>query len=250
MSQSIEVALVTDIGRKRSSNQDYINRYSNRAGIDLIMLADGMGGYKAGHVASEMTVTDMGTSWSNTTISDLKDIREWLIAAIESESHKIHELGGTPDYKGMGTTLEATVIADNQLMHAHVGDSRLYLLRGETLEQLTVDHSLVEELVQSGQLTEEEAKNHPQKNIITRAIGQDQAPEIDITLKSLETGDVVLICSDGLTNMLSTDDIRDILLSDISLSEKGESLIRFANNAGGLDNISVGIIAVQEESEL
>ncbi|HFI0077905.1 TPA: Stp1/IreP family PP2C-type Ser/Thr phosphatase [Streptococcus suis] len=244
----MEIALLTDVGLKRSNNQDYVNRYTNRAGIDLIVLADGMGGHRAGHVASEMTATDLGIAWVDTQLSTLNDVREWMVEVIDQENKKIHELGQTEEYKGMGTTLEAVVIIENQMIYAHVGDSRVGLIRDGEYFRLTNDHSLVGALVRAGQLTEEEAHHHPQKNIVTQSIGQADPIEPDIALKTLEVGDFVIINSDGLTNMVSVDDIRDIVLSDVSLESKAETLIRFANNAGGLDNITVALLHITEEA--
>ena len=243
----MEIALLTDVGQKRSNNQDYVNRYTNRAGIDLIVLADGMGGHRAGHIASEMTATDLGASWVDTQLNTLNDVREWMVAVLEEENKKIYQLGQTDEYKGMGTTLEAIVIIDQQMIYAHVGDSRIGLLRNGEYQQLTSDHSLVGALVRAGQLSEEETRLHPQKNIITQSIGQLQPVEADIAIKTLEPGDYVLVNSDGLTNMVSKEDIRDILLSEVPIENKAESLIRFANNAGGTDNITVALLHLPEE---
>mgnify|MGYP003583805333 CR=1 FL=1 len=243
----MEIALLTDVGQKRSNNQDYVNRYTNRAGIDLIVLADGMGGHRAGHIASEMTATDLGASWVDTQLNTLNDVREWMVAVLEEENKKIYQLGQTDEYKGMGTTLEAIVIIDQQMIYAHVGDSRIGLLRNGEYQQLTSDHSLVGALVRAGQLSEEEARLHPQKNIITQSIGHLQPVEADIAIKTLEPGDYVLVNSDGLTNMVSKEDIRDILLSEVPIENKAESLIRFANNAGGTDNITVALLHLPEE---
>ena len=243
----MEIALLTDVGQKRSNNQDYVNRYTNRAGIDLIVLADGMGGHRAGHIASEMTATDLGASWVDTQLNTLNDVREWMVAVLEEENKKIYQLGQTDEYKGMGTTLEAVVIIDQQMIYAHVGDSRIGLLRNGEYQQLTSDHSLVGALVRAGQLSEEEARLHPQKNIITQSIGQHQPVEADIAIKTLEPGDYVLFNSDGLTNMVSKEDIRDILSSEVPLENMAESLIRFANNAGGTDNITVALLRLPEE---
>lgn len=243
----MEIALLTDVGQKRSNNQDYVNRYTNRAGIDLIVLADGMGGHRAGHIASEMTATDLGASWVDTQLHTLNDVREWMVAVLEEENKKIYQLGQTDEYKGMGTTLEAVVVIDQQMIYAHVGDSRIGLIRNGEYGQLTSDHSLVGALVRAGQLSEDEARLHPQKNIITQSIGQHDPVEADIAIKTLEPGDYVLFNSDGLTNMVSKEDIRDILVSDVPLENKAESLIRFANNAGGTDNITVALLHLPEE---
>ena len=149
----------------------------------------------------------------------------------------------------MGTSLEALAFIDNQAIYAHIGDSRIGLVRGEEYQQLTSDHSLVNELLKAGQLTPEEAEAHPQKNIITQSIGQKDEIQPDLGIVSLEPGDYIVMNSDGLTNMISGSEIYDIVTSDISLEDKAATLVRFANNAGGLDNITVALIAIEEESE-
>jgi len=214
----------------------------------MIILADGMGGHRAGNIASEMAVTDLGVAWVDTQIDTVNEVREWFANNLEIENQKINQLGQDEAYKGMGTTLEAVAIIDNQAIYAHIGDSRIGLIRGEQYHQLTSDHSLVNELLKAGQLTPEEAASHPQKNIITQSIGQKDEIQPDFGMITLEPGDYLLLNSDGLTNMISGSEISDIVTSDISLADKAATLIRFANNAGGLDNITVALIAVNEEA--
>ena len=243
----MEISLLTDVGQKRTNNQDYVNHYVNRAGRTKIILADGMGGHRAGNIASEMAVTDLGVAWVDTQIDTVNEVREWFANNLEIENQRINQLGQNEAYKGMGTTLEAVAIIDNQAIYAHIGDSRIGLIRGEEYHQLTSDHSLVNELLKAGQLTPEEAASHPQKNIITQSIGQKDEIQPDFGIITLEPGDYLLLNSDGLTNMISGSEISDIVTSDISLEDKAVTLIRFANNAGGLDNITVALIAVNEE---
>ena len=214
----------------------------------MIILADGMGGHRAGNIASEMAVTDLGVAWVDTQIDTVNEVREWFANNLEIENQKINQLGQDEAYKGMGTTLEAVAIIGNQAIYAHIGDSRIGLIRGEEYHQLTSDHSLVNELLKAGQLTPEEAASHPQKNIITQSIGQKDEIQPDFGMITLEPGDYLLLNSDGLTNMISGSEISDIVTSDISLADKAATLIRFANNAGGLDNITVALIAVNEEA--
>ena len=244
----MEISLLTDVGQKRTNNQDYVNHYVNRVGRTMIILADGMGGHRAGNIASEMAVTDLGIAWVDTQIDTVNEVREWFANYLEIENQKIHQLGQDDAYKGMGTTLEAVAIIGNQAIYAHIGDSRIGLIRGEEYHQLTSDHSLVNELLKAGQLTPEEAASHPQKNIITQSIGQKDEVQPDFGMITLELGDYLLLNSDGLTNMISGSEISDIVTSDISLADKAATLIRFANNAGGLDNITVALIAVNEEA--
>ncbi|TVW84078.1 serine/threonine-protein phosphatase, partial [Streptococcus pneumoniae] len=200
------------------------------------------------NIASEMAVTDLGIAWVDTQIDTINEVREWFANNLEMENKKINQLGQNEAYKGMGTTLEAVAIIDNQAIYAHIGDSRIGLIRGEEYHQLTSDHSLVNELLKAGQLTPEEAASHPQKNIITQSIGQKDEIQPDFGMITLEPGDYLLLNSDGLTNMISGSEISDIVTSDISLADKAATLIRFANNAGGLDNITVALIAVNEEA--
>lgn len=243
----MKISLVTDIGQKRSNNQDFINKFDNKQGITLVILADGMGGHRAGNIASEMTVTDLGREWVNTDYTELSQIRDWFLVSLENENKKIYELGQTDEFKGMGTTVEALAIVDNNVIYAHVGDSRIGLLRHGEYQLLTSDHSLVNELVKAGQLTEEEAANHPQKNIITQSIGQANPVEPDLGVQMLEENDYLIINSDGLTNMITNDEIVEILNQDKNLDEKNKELVSLANDRGGLDNITIALIHVESE---
>lgn len=244
----MEISILTDVGQKRTNNQDYVNHYVNRAGRTMIILADGMGGHRAGNIASEMAVTDLGIAWVDTQIDTINEVREWFAYFLEVENQKIHQMGQDEAYRGMGTTLEALAIIDNQAIYAHIGDSRIGLVRGEEYYQLTSDHSLVNELLKAGQLTPEEAESHPQKNIITQSIGQKDEVQPDFGMVTLEAGDYILLNSDGLTNMISGSEISDIVNSDIPLADKTATLIRFANNAGGIDNITVALVSINEEA--
>ncbi|WP_159547787.1 Stp1/IreP family PP2C-type Ser/Thr phosphatase [Streptococcus halichoeri] len=243
----MEISLITDIGQKRSNNQDFVNKFDNKKGTTLIVLADGMGGHRAGNIASEMTVTDLGRQWTQNDLSDLNEVKNWLVETIEEENKRIYEMGQTEDFKGMGTTVEAIVLIDSTAIFAHVGDSRIGLVREGQYELLTSDHSLVNELVKAGQITEEEAASHPQKNIITQSIGQAAPVATDLGLKVLEPGDYLVINSDGLTNMVSNAEIAEILSKELTLDEKNDALVQLANLRGGLDNITVAI--VHNESE-
>ena len=243
----MEISILTDVGQRRTNNQDYANQYKNKAGKSMVFLADGMGGHRAGNIASEMAVTDLGAAWVATEISTINEDREWFAEYLEKENQQIHRIGQDEEHKGMGTTLEAVAVIDNQVLFAHVGDSRIGLVRNGEYHQLTSDHSLVNALLKAGQITEEEAAHHPQRNIITQSIGQKDELQPDFGMVTVEAGDFIVINSDGLTNMISGDEIRDIVVSDLSVEEKAKTLIRFANNAGGLDNITVVLIRFAEE---
>lgn len=243
----MEISILTDVGQRRTNNQDYANQYINKAGKSMIFLADGMGGHRAGNIASEMAVTDLGAAWVATEISTINEVREWFAENLEKENQQIHRIGQDEEHKGMGTTLEAVAIIDDQVLFAHVGDSRIGLVRNGEYHQMTSDHSLVNALLKAGQITEEEAAHHPQRNIITQSIGQKDELQPDFGMVTVEAGDFIVINSDGLTNMISGDEIRDIVVSDLSVEEKAKTLVRFANNAGGLDNITVVLIHFAEE---
>ena len=243
----MEISILTDVGQRRTNNQDYANQYKNKAGKSMVFLADGMGGHRAGNIASEMAVTNLGAAWVATEISTINEVREWFAENLEKENQQIHRIGQDEEHKGMGTTLEAVAIIDDQVLFAHVGDSRIGLVRNGEYHQLTSDHSLVNALLKAGQITEEEAAHHPQRNIITQSIGQKDELQPDFGMVTVEAGDFIVINSDGLTNMISGDEIRDIVVSDLSVEEKAKTLIRFANNAGGLDNITVVLIRFAEE---
>ena len=243
----MEISILTDVGQRRTNNQDYANQYKNKAGKSMVFLADGMGGHRAGNIASEMAVTDLGAAWVATEISTINEVREWFAEYLEKENQQIHRIGQDEEHKGMGTTLEAVAVIDDQVLFAHVGDSRIGLVRNGEYHQLTSDHSLVNALLKAGQITEEEAAHHPQRNIITQSIGQKDELQPDFGMVTVEAGDFIVITSDGLTNMISGDEIRDIVVSDLSVEEKAKTLVRFANNAGGLDNITVVLIHFAEE---
>ena len=243
----MEISILTDVGQRRTNNQDYANQYKNKAGKSMVFLADGMGGHRAGNIASEMAVTDLGAAWVATEISTINEVREWFAEYLEKENQQIHRIGQDEEHKGMGTTLEAVAVIDDQVLFAHVGDSRIGLVRNGEYHQLTSDHSLVNALLKAGQITEEEAAHHPQRNIITQSIGQKDELQPDFGMVTVEAGDFIVINSDALTNMISGDEIRDIVVSDLSIEEKAKTLIRFANNAGGLDNITVVLIRFAEE---
>lgn len=250
----MEYSILSDIGSRRGTNQDYADSFLNRAGYRLFLLADGMGGHKAGNVASKLTVEDLGKLWSETFFdADTQEVtlELWLRNQIRNENENIASLGKLDEYQGMGTTLEALVVKENVAISAHVGDSRTYLIRDGRLQKVTTDHSLVQELVDAGQITEEEAEVHPNKNIITRSLGQTNEVQADIESLELYEGDILLMNSDGLTNMVSVAEIMEIVgQEELSLDNKAEALIRRANEHGGFDNITVVLVKVSKEAEM
>ena len=237
----MDITILTDVGQRRTNNQDYANQYKNKAGKSMVLLADGMGGHRAGNIASEMAVTDLGAAWVSSEIETVNQVREWFAEHLEAVNRRIHLAGQDDEHKGMGTTLVAATVYDNILRVANVGDSRLYIL-GNEITQITRDHSLVEEMVRLGEVRKEDAKDHPDKNIITRAVGVLPEVTADFFEISLKPGDEILMCSDGLTNMIEDDEIRHIVLGQRDIVEKAEKLIETANRNGGKDNITVVLI--------
>lgn len=237
MLRVIEYAQRTDTGRQRPANED-----SFLARTPLFAVADGMGGAQAGEVASRMAVEVLHEG-----LGDAKDgtMAERLRDRVVEANRRIHDRAQSDSSNaGMGTTLTAAYVDERELVVVHVGDSRLYRLRHGHLERLTRDHSLVEELVRQGRLTPEEAAEHPQRSIITRALGPESEVAVDSEVLRVENHDLYMVCSDGLTAMLSEDRIEDLLNVDASLNERVDALVDAANDAGGRDNITVLLFRV------
>ena len=246
----MEVYFQSDIGKRRKSNQDYTATFTNQKNQLLALLADGLGGHQAGDIASRQAVEEIGIAWEATTIDDSEKAVQWFLQHIQQANQRIFEKGQTqPTLSGMGTTLEVVTLLDNHLALAHVGDSRIYLFREQRLIALTEDHSLVNALLKSGEITQEMAENHPRKNIITRSLGMPGSLEVDVAIHKIEDQDQLLLCSDGLTNMVSEPKIAQILLEAASLQDASQRLIEEANAKGGLDNITVLLIDVGGESQ-
>jgi PPM family protein phosphatase len=227
----------TDTGRQRRDNED--NAFVR---APLFVVADGMGGAQAGEVASKLAVEEFHEA-----LPDQGSAEERLTDRIRAANRRIYELSRTEhEHAGMGTTLTAVYLEDDHLAVAHVGDSRAYIFRDGELTRLTQDHSLVEELVRQGKLTEEQAAEHPQRSIITRALGIEGDVEVDTWSYPMRAGDVVLLCSDGLTSMIGEEQIVRILGSESSLGRAAEGLIGAANDAGGRDNITVVLFRLEE----
>ena len=233
---------LTDVGKKREINQDYMYTSEMPVGIlpNLFIVADGMGGHKAGDYASRCAVDTIVESIQNSTGTDVKEV---IRAAVDKANAEVHKKSFENDnLNGMGTTLVvATCTEDMELLVANVGDSRLYIV-GRDIEQITKDHSLVEEMIRRGGLSREDARNHPDKNVITRAIGVKETVEIDFFERKLNDEDTVLICSDGLTNMVEDHEIKTILDGGRDIVEKAQELVNAANENGGRDNITVILI--------
>lgn len=232
---------ITDIGKKRKLNQDFVYTTEMPLGNlpNVFIVADGMGGHNAGDYASKYTVEiiedEIRTSFE-------VDPVKILTKAIESANEHIRIKSLEDEtMNGMGTTVVVATYQSNCLKVANVGDSRLYVVNSE-IKQITRDHSLVEEMIRMGGLDRSAARNHPDKNIITRAVGVRETVEIDFFNVEVDKGDTILMCSDGLTNMLEDEEIRLILSGQRDIVEKAEELVKAANNNGGKDNIAVIII--------
>jgi len=233
---------ITNIGKKRKLNQDFIYTSERPVGKlpNVFIVADGMGGHKAGDYASKVTVETIVEEIRKSEESEAVIVLENAIRTANALIHKCAE--ESPDLEGMGTTVVAATCKGDILHVANVGDSRLYIANHKEIRQITRDHSLVEELVRMGGIGREEARNHPDKNIITRAVGTDDTVKPDFFTVELNYGDIVLMCTDGLTNMLEDEEIRMILEESRDLVEKAEELVKAANEKGGRDNISVILI--------
>jgi PPM family protein phosphatase len=240
MLRAADTALRTDTGRQRRDNED--NAFAR---APVFVVADGMGGAQAGEVASKIA-----TETFEKGLPDSGSPEERLAERVREANHQIHELSRTDrERAGMGTTLTAAYVDDTSVAIAHVGDSRAYLFRDGTLERLTQDHSLVEELVRQGKLTPEQAAGHPQRSIITRALGPEASVEVDTWTYPVRAGDILLLCSDGLTTMISEDRVAEILGEAGSLDGAADALIDAANEAGGRDNITVVLFRLEEVGE-
>jgi PPM family protein phosphatase len=231
----------TDSGRKRRRNEDTLV-----IAPPLFAVADGMGGAQAGEVASKLAATTL----EDTDSGSLKG-EERVVSLIQEANRRVFERASSdPSTSGMGTTMTVALVEPNRVVIGHVGDSRAYLLRDHALEQLTEDHSLVHELMKSGKLSPEEAEVHPQRSVITRALGTDPDVDVDTFSVDTQTGDIFLLCSDGLTTMVDDDDILDVLeRHHDDLDRAAKSLVSAANRGGGEDNITVVAFAIADDAD-
>src|SRR3954464_12775890 len=226
----------SDVGRQRQGNEDNFFVQS-----PIFVVADGMGGAQAGEVASELAVEAFRGGIPDGNPS------EGLVRLIRGANQRIHEMSRSDARRqGMGTTCTATYVAEDEVVLAHVGDSRCYLLRDGELTRLTRDHSLVGELMDRGKLTEEQAEVHPQRSVITRALGVEGDVQVDTERIAAREGDLFLLCSDGLTSMVREQQLMPVLEPAGSLEQAGRQLIDAANAAGGRDNITVVLFRIDE----
>lgn len=247
MPYKISAVGLSDIGLVRQNNEDV---WAELPDIGFFVLADGMGGHQAGEVAAREAVKTLSRSIKKKVSSaqrpSLSDFSSLLYRAIVNVNRHVHKMGcSKSEWRGMGTTLCCLLFHSQGVVFAHVGDSRIYRLRGKRFEQMTKDHSLLSELVEQGQIEEDEASAFLYKNIITKAIGTEPNVDPEVETKKIRSGDLFLICSDGLSDLLTSEEISAVLDKAPSLKKAAETLIMRANDRGGRDNITVVIIKVE-----
>ncbi len=236
----MKISSATSVGKIRAVNEDsfFVSEIAENNTFFAIV-ADGMGGHNAGEIASAKAVKIIKDELTDVS----RPSKDLLSEAIAYANNSIYKMSAaSPDLYGMGTTVTACIAKGKTLTVAQVGDSRLYLIRDGKITQITKDHSLVEMLIQSGEITKEDAKNHPQKNVITRALGTNNFVETDIYELKLEKDDVILLCSDGLVNMVDDDKILSTVIQNKDFNTLSDILVKEAENAGGHDNITVVLI--------
>jgi serine/threonine protein phosphatase PrpC len=256
LTQILEIATCTDPGMVRSHNEDSV---ASDATSGVVVLADGMGGYNAGEVASGMAttviVTELQQALATTQANAVdpqtsKEVAAQLVRdqVLKANTSIYNAAQSQPQYAGMGTTLVVCLFFDNRVMVAHIGDSRLYMMRGGQFSQVTKDHSLLQEQIDSGLITAEQAKHAQHKNLVTRALGIDPSVEPEIHEYAVKPGDIYLLCSDGLCDMVSDEDIGMTLEAlGGNLKMAAQHLVQMANDNGGRDNVSVILVRVLRE---
>lgn len=236
----METFYLTDTGNVRDHNEDSVIIVNNNEGCTLLAVADGMGGHRAGEVASSIAISYLGKRFSESFFKMSKvDAVEWIKFSVnEINSLIFKHTEEHPESKGMGTTLVLAIVSEDYILFGNIGDSSGFVIKDNALHKVTYDHTLVNLLVTAGELTKEEARNHPRKNILMNALGINDPVEIDIFDCNMGI-EGIMLCSDGLTTMLTDEQIEKVLLSDLSIEDKVIKLIKKANNRGGNDNISV-----------
>lgn len=248
----IKTVFVSDVGRVRSVNEDSSWVSFLEQGYTLAIVADGMGGHQAGDLASKLTVeTIVGELQLLPAGLEVEELAERLKQAILHANDVVFQKASERDeYHNMGTTVVAVLINEKDGIIGHIGDSRVYKFRSGKMVQLTEDHSLVNELLKTKQISEEQASVHPHRNVVTRALGTDPKVEADMHFVSLEQGEMLLLCSDGLSNYVTLDQMISTLQDgDLSLDERADRLLKFALDAGGDDNITVALLEQSGEEE-
>ena len=238
---------ITDPGRVRERNEDSVVILENTHNEYLMVVADGMGGHKDGEVASSIAITHIATRFKEiSSVGNREDAINWIQGVVKEANALIYKyVAMHPESQGMGTTMVLAVLTPSFLLLGNIGDSSGFVIKNNKLHKITVDHTLVNLLVKSGELSEEAAKNHPKKNVLMKALGASTDVEMDIFNVELNIQGI-LLCSDGLTNMLDNEQIMKVLNEKTSVEEKLEKLIFKANNRGGNDNISIAYLKREE----
>lgn len=243
----MEFAYLTDPGQVRDHNEDSVTIVKNAQGEILMAVADGMGGHKGGEIASSIAITHIGKRFIDTSSVGNKEDAINFLKEIVSEANMLlyKYTEDNPESNGMGTTIVIALLTKGFLLFGNIGDSSGYVIKNKKLYKITNDHTLVNLLVKSGEITEEEAKDHPRKNVLMRALGANISVEMDIFDVERDVS-AILLCSDGLTNMLDEEQIERVLDSNLDIDAKVQKLINKANNRGGTDNISVAYLQKEE----
>lgn len=235
----MKYAYITDVGKKRTNNEDALFVCNKNDEANVYIVADGMGGHNAGEVASNNVIKIVSSL-----LCEKDNITpEYIIKAIQTANKEIYEMSKSKEeLRGMGTTIVIAIASKEQMTIAHVGDSRAYLLTKDGIQRLTTDHSWVQELIDTGALSQSEAKDHPHKNVITRAIGIDKDVKVDVLQRNWEEGEKLLLCTDGLNTHLEDNEIYDIVNKSSNIEIATSELVNSANNRGGSDNITVVLV--------
>lgn len=243
----MEFSYLTDPGKVRPHNEDSVTIVKNETGEILLAVADGMGGHKGGEIASSIAINHIGKRFTESNKVGGKEEAINFLKEIVSEANMLiyKYTKDNPESEGMGTTIVMALLTEEFLLYGNIGDSSGFALKKGKLYKITNDHTLVNLLVKSGELSEEEAKNHPRKNVLMRALGANMTVEMDIFDVERDV-EGIFLCSDGLTNMLDVEQIEHVLKSDMPIDDKLQKLINKANNRGGTDNISVAYLKKEE----
>jgi protein phosphatase len=246
----MEYAYLTDQGKVRSHNEDSVTIVVNKTNEYLLVVADGMGGHRGGEIASSIAISHIGQRFVEMgSVGNKEDAINWLKDIVSEANLQIYKYTSENiESAGMGTTIVLALFTKEFLLIGNIGDSSGYVIKDNRLHKITTDHTLVELLVKSGKLTAEEAKNHPRKNVLMRALGANTKVEMDVF--DVETDiEGILLCSDGLTNMLSDEQIMKVLNESLEINEKIQKLIYKSNNRGGTDNISIAYLSRSDKND-
>lgn len=243
----MEYSYLTDPGKVREHNEDSVTIVKNKSGEILMAVADGMGGHKGGEIASSIAITNIGARFTKiSSVGNKEDAIAFIKEVVSEANMNLYRYTeDNPESKGMGTTIVLALLTKDFLLFGNIGDSSGFVIKEGKLYKITSDHTLVNLLVKSGELSEEEAKNHPRKNVLMRALGANMTVEMDVFDVENDV-DGILLCSDGLSNMLQLEQIEKVLEDELPIDEKLKKLIDKANNRGGTDNISVAYLTMEE----